>query len=141
MSDLVGNPEDRFSRVAAQMIMMGKSIDYIWKNLFSFPDSCPPGFTSVTGYHPCMPCQQDTFWSNSTTCTVCNGTSFWEGAPDESHCRGNSILISHCRNFCMTLISELSHSIENQQYAYAKIKPQISCAVTALMISSFVLAS
>ena len=24
MSDLVGNPEDRFSRVAAQMIMIGK---------------------------------------------------------------------------------------------------------------------
>ena len=26
MSDLVGNPEDRFSRVAAQTIKMGKSI-------------------------------------------------------------------------------------------------------------------
>ena len=40
MSDLVGNPEDRFSRVAAQMIKMGKSIRHKWLKPMSFQALC-----------------------------------------------------------------------------------------------------
>ena len=39
MSDLVGNPEDRFSRVAAQMITIGKSICHELVKVFNSLDA------------------------------------------------------------------------------------------------------
>ena len=55
-----------------------------------FSDLCPPGFRSDTGLSPCVPCAEDFYWTDSTTCTTCgdNSTSGMNAVSSIDGCKG-----------------------------------------------------
>ena len=111
MSDLVGNPGDRFSRVAAHILLL-----LCWSCSFIL-------FTKEVNRS-----------SNYKSPMLFSSLSRRSKVNELEHISGTVTVI------CMhSIIGAAAH--ENQQSAYAKTKTQISFAVTAKLISVFVFAA